>query len=370
MRGTLTDAMLISFSPSKKRHRNNATADFERVSNGSRCLLALVCASLDWMRTRGNPMKANRVMCAAFLVFGIAFSAVEPTNAAARSGQQPEHLVSTTLVVTAQGRGSQPVPRLHQNDVRVTMKKRAVNVTGLEPYTIGNSQLQLVFLFDESARSYLALQFSSIRAFINGLPPSVEVAIAYMANGRAVMTQKLTSDHAMAAKALRLPNGLPGISGSPYFCLSDLAKHWPSQTQSRRVVFMVTNGEDPYYRGGDLQDPYVAQAISDSQEAGLLVYSIYFRNNGFNGGSLGTLYGQSYLLRVANETGGVAYSQALSSPVSFDPFLAQFKTSLENQYRLTFDAQGTGLQPVSVKSNVSGVKLKAASKVNVGGPRQ
>lgn len=311
-------------------------------------------------------MKANRVASAALLIAGITLAAAAPTKVTAQmNSQQPENPSAAGLVVTAEGRGSRPVPQLHQSDVTVTVKKRPAQVTGLKAYG-ADGPLQLVFLFDESNRSYVALQFPSIRKFVEALPPSAEVAIAYMANGRAVMTQTLTSDHALAAKGLRLPNGMPGISGSPYFCLSDLAKKWPSKARSRRVVFMVTNGEDPYYPGRDLQDPYVAQAISDSQKAGLLVYSIYFRNTGFSGGSLGTLFGQSYLLRVANETGGVAYSQALSSPVSFDPFLKQFRTSLDNQYRLTFDAQGSGWQPVSVKSKVPDVKLKAAAKVDLG----
>jgi hypothetical protein len=311
-------------------------------------------------------MKKNRFACAVFLA-GFSLFALSPVSAVAQNPAAPENPGTATLVVTAQGRGSHAVPQLQQNDVTVLVNKRPAQITGWEPYRGANDRLQLVFLFDESSRSYLALQFSSIRKFIDGLPPSAEVGIAYMNNGRAQFQQKLTSDHVLAGKALRLTNGIPGISASPYFCLSDLAKNWPSHAQTRRVVFMVTNGEDPYYRGRDLQDPYVAAAISDSQKAGLLAYSIYFR--GVVGGgsrSIATLFGQSYLSRVADETGGTLYTEALSSPVSFDPFLKQFKTSLENQYQLTIAAQGSGLQRVSVKSNMQGVKLKAAARVDIG----
>ena len=90
-----------------------------------------------------------------------------------------------------------------------------------------------------------------------------------MANGRVVMAGPMTTDHARAVGCLRLTNGIPGITGSPYFCLSDLAKHWPSKEDSvRRVEFMVTNGEDPYNASRNMQDPYVAAAIQDSQKAG------------------------------------------------------------------------------------------------------
>lgn len=311
-------------------------------------------------------MKAYRVAGTVLLAAGFSSCVLFPLNILSQTSDTGGSAANTTMVVTAQGRGSSAVPTVPQSDLTVSVNRKPVEVTGWQSYRDSNAPTQLVFLFDESARSYLALQIPSIQKFIESLPTSFEVGTAYMSNGRAVFQQKLTPDHALAAKGMRLTNGIPGITGSPYFCLSSLAKHWPSQEKARRVVFMVTNGEDPYYRSGDLQDPYVRTAISDSQKAGLLVYSIYFRNTGFNGGSLGTLFGQSYLLRVANETGAVAYNQTTISPVSFDPYLAQFKTSLENQYELSFNAPGSGLQPVTVKSKMSGVKLRAPAQVNVG----
>ncbi len=311
-------------------------------------------------------MKMNRIACSVVVAgtFLACMSLPSPvvgqvTNGEAAAGAQ--------LVITAKDKGPKSAP-LQQKDVTVLLKNRPAEITNWEPLRGPNAGLQLVFLFDESARSYLALQIPSIRKFIMALPPSAEVAVAYMANGRAVMAQTLTSDHALAAKSLRLTNGIPGISASPYFCLSDLAKRWPSRTKTRRVVFMVTNGEDPYYRHGDLQDPYVDSAISDAQKAGLLVYSIYFRDTGRTS-RLGTLYGQSYLLKVSTDTGGVAYANGLVSPVSFDPFLQEFKTSLGNQYMLNIAAPGSGLQRIKVKSNVPGVKLAAPSAVNVGASR-
>ncbi len=316
-------------------------------------------------------MKSNRVACAVVLAVGFLGCAVFPSSAVGQMSNptEPESAGSASLVVTAEGKGSRSVPVVQQKDVTALLRKHAAQINGWEPFK-GAAGLQLVFLFDESAPSYLALQIPSLRKFIEAMPPSAEVAVAYMSNGQARMAQTLTRDHALAAKSLRLTNGMPGISASPYFCLSDLAKRWPSDAKTRRVVFMVTNGEDPYYRAGDLQDPYVAAAISDSQKAALVVYSIYFRDNGFRrSGSLGVLYGQSYLQRVSSETGGQAYAEALSSPVSFDPYLKRFKTSLDNQYRLTITAQGSGLQPVTVKSTLPGVKLHAATRVDLGSQR-
>lgn len=317
-------------------------------------------------------MKVHRGMWTVLLI-GVCLSAL-PAFSQDRPAEELEAAPTAQLVVTAKVKGSRPVPTVQQKDVEVLLKGHPAKIFDWVPLQGQNAGVQLVFLIDDSVRSYFSLQISSLRKFILALPSSTEVAVAYMDNGRAQMAQKLTSDHALAAKSLRVPNGIVGISGSPYFVLSDLAKHWTTQVSQtkmpRRVVFMVTNGEDPYYRSSDLQDPYVAAAIADSQKAGLLVYSIYFRDQGFGGSnSIGTLYGQSYLLMVATGTGAELYTQEMSSPVSFDPFLKQFKKSLDHQYLLAIDAHGAGLQQVKVKSKTQGLKLVAATYVNVGAKR-
>lgn len=304
-----------------------------------------------------------RRSCAVFLVagFGLLTGATPPIMAQSVSES------NVPLILTASVKGSRPAPELRQDDIAIQLKGRPAEIRSFTPLRGQDAGLQLVFLFDESAPASLSLQFPSIGKFIRSLPPTAEVGIAYMANGRAVFQQTLISDHELAAKALRLPNSIPGVTGSPYFCLSDLAKHWPSDAKVRRVVFMVTNGRDPYYQQADMQDPYLDAAISDSQKARLLVYSIYFHDRGFSGaGSLGTLFGQSYLLKMAQDTGGESYSEAMTTPVSFDPFLEKFRTSLESQYRVEVAASGSGLQRVRVTSKLKNVKIIAPSMVYVG----
>lgn len=285
-------------------------------------------------------------------------------------GAQAQNSATAEFVVTAQARkSSQPVPQLQQRDIEVRLSNRPVEIASFTPAISDHAQVQLVFLFDESTPGYLSLQFPSLRKFMDALPSTTEVAVAYMANGRAVMAQTLTTDHALAGKSLRLTNSIPGISGSPYFCLSDLAKHWPSppQANTRRVVLMVTNGQDPYYTQADMQDPYLSSAIADAQKAGLLVYSIYFHDVGFRStGRLGVLFGQNYLEQVSSDTGGNAYNKTTISPVSFDPYLKEFKTALENQYFVSVPATGKGLQRLQVKTKVSGLKVVAPAMVQVG----
>ncbi len=308
-------------------------------------------------------MKAYRI-ANRFLIAGIAAATLGFGSAAV--AQTENSTGQAHVIVTVNADKSTAAPPLQQGEISVKVKGRSTPVVSVTPINDATEPTQLVFMFDESARSYLALQIPDLKNFILGLPASTEVAVAYMSNGRAVMAQKMTTDHKLAADSLRLTNGIPGITGSPYFCLSDLAKNWPSKQQARRVVFMVTNGEDPYYRSRDMQDPYLAAAIQDAQKVNLLVYSIYFRNT-FGGGStsFSTLMGQSYLQRLANETGGQFYSMAMSSPVSFAPFLKQFKQSLQRQYVLTFATGDTGWQRVQVQSKSKGIKLTAPQAIYV-----
>src|SRR4029434_2578384 len=67
--------------------------------------------------------------------------------------------------------------------------------------------LFLAVLIDDSLRSSIANQWSDLRAFLMAQPPSTYIAVAYARNGTAMVAQDFTKDHALAAKALRLPFG-------------------------------------------------------------------------------------------------------------------------------------------------------------------
>src|SRR5208283_1076941 len=171
--------------------------------------------------------------------------------------------------------------------------------------------------------SSLGIQLPELKRFVESLPATTQVAIGYMRNGSFGLVQGFTADHQKAAGSLRLPLSIPGENGSPYFALSDLAKHWPSkESTDRRAVLMLTDGVDRYYGGAVMDDPYVDAAIQDSLKEGLLVYSIYLGGAGLYGRSQWeTNFAQSRLGEVSEETGGHAYFQEFTDPVNIAPFL-------------------------------------------------
>ena len=151
---------------------------------------------------------ASSVLVAAMLGVGVG-------TASRALGQSEIRPAEAQLVVTVTGKKSRPAPPLQQSDLVVKVRNRPADITGWTPLKGSNADLQLVFLFDESARSYLSLQIPTLTKFIESLPQSVAVGIAYMGNGRAIMTGPLTTDHALAAKSLRITNGIPGNQREP-----------------------------------------------------------------------------------------------------------------------------------------------------------
>jgi hypothetical protein len=258
-------------------------------------------------------------------------------------------------VVTVLAKHDNDAPAsISQQDLKLEVNGKKSTVTGWKPL---QGTVELVVLMDSSSRSSLGTQLEEIAHFIQRLPPNARVAVAYMQNGQAHLTGQLSDDRAAALRSLHLPGGGPGSSGSPYFCLSDLAQHWPSaDSAARREVVMVTDGVDNYERRFDADDPYVHAAISDSVRAGLIVYTLYWHGRGPGENTdTQTDSGQNLLLQVADATGGKSYWEGFGNPVSFEPYFTDLNRRLSNQYELSF------LTPLNGKSDVASMKLRFAA---------
>jgi len=274
-------------------------------------------------------------------------------------------------IVTVNTKGAEDATTVPKQTISLYENRKPQDVAGWVPLRGERSGLQLVVLLDDSSRGSLGLQLNDIRTFLNGLPPNAQVAIGYMRNGTPNLVQNFTSDHAQAAKSLRLPSGNAGINGSPYFCLSDLVKHWPGgDSNVRREVIMVTDGVDRYSGARfDPENPYVQAATSDAQKAGVVVYSIYYRGQGrLDRSFVATDGGQNYLTMVSGSTGGKVYLEGFGNPVSFAPFLSDIQRKLQNQYELSFVSTAKpGLQGIRVKTSQPNTSLEYPSRVPVGG---
>ncbi len=274
-------------------------------------------------------------------------------------------------IVTVSSKSSEGVVTVPRQSVSVFENRKLQELTGWNALRGERAGLQLVVLLDDSSRGNLGLQLNDIKTFLMALPPTTQVAIGYMRNGAPNLAQNFTSDHAQAAQSLRLPQGIVGVNGSPYFCISDLVKHWPGgDSNVRREVIMVTDGLDRYSGGRfDPENPYVQAATSDAQKAGVLIYSIYYRGTGrLDRSAMATDGGQNYLTQISDATGGQVYLEGFGNPVSFAPFLSDIQHKLQNQYELTFTSSAkAGLQSIRVKTTQPNTSVKAPARVLVGG---
>jgi hypothetical protein len=268
------------------------------------------------------------------------------------------------LIVTEEGHHGVTPSDLTKDDISVEVDKKPAAIRDWVPLRGERAGLELYLVIDDGTDSDLGLQFNDLKTFIDGLPPTTRIGLAYLRNGEADIVSPLTVQHENTAKALRLPTAQPGIAASPYIGISDLVKKWPA-TDVRREVLLIGSGIDPW-SPPDPQNPYLEKAIADAQRAGILIHSIYYAEAGHLGHSFWRVnWGQNYLSELGDETGGEAYWQGAGSPVSFTPYLKDLAERLQHQYFLAVDVDTRkgGLEPVRAMTTKSGISLVAASKI-------
>ena len=307
-------------------------------------------------------MKITTPKLAALTAGGLLLAAPFAFAADNNNGQVGEgHAVITVL------KGQELPGGIPQQALQLKVDGKQSNITGWTQLRGPQDKVQLVILIDDAARSSLGNQMNDISKFIGNLPPNAEASVAYMINGRALFSGPLTADRAAVQRELHLPlSGTPGISASPYFCLSDLARNWPSNdVQARREVVMITDGVDNYEPRYDPEDPYVQAAITDSVRAHLIVYSIYWKSSGrFARTMYAAIDGQNLLQQLTEATGGNSYWEGYGNPVDLQPYLQDINHRLDNQYELHF------MTPLGSKPQVESMKLKISAPAKVDAPQQ
>jgi hypothetical protein len=302
------------------------------------------------------------------LVLGMIFAAT-PASAqqAGSSTDVPVH-----MVVTAKPHHGTQAPALAADDVKVYQKGKLDTVTSWVPLQGDRAGLQLFILIDDTSRDSLALQFSTIKNFVDEQPASTAIGVGYMRNGAVFTAQNLTTDRALVEKSLRLPIGASAGYTSPYLALSDLMKRWPA-TKDRREILMITSGTDPL-GGGFFNDPfnnpYLDAASNQAQRGGFIIYSIYSPGSGRLGrGLLRTDLAQAGLDVLAQKTGGATYYLAFGAPVDITPYLEDITYNLKHQYELVFLAKSVKkpvLEPVKVKTEMPKMGLITAEQGYIG----
>jgi hypothetical protein len=303
------------------------------------------------MNTRTHALALRLLVTTSFLVFG-ALATLQARAA------------DVTLTVTAVAKKGSPPP-IKKEDVQVFEGKERVQVADWRH----DGPLYLAILIDDSIDTEAASQWNDLKAFINEQPENTLVAVAYARNGTAMVAQDFTQDHALAAKALRIPLGNSGAFGSPYLSLQDWLKRWPSSTGDHRSsILLISSGID-YFRGGfEPLDPDLDSTIERAQKENVNIWSIYYPSNGHLGrGYFRVFNAQSNLSKLSEETGAESYYLSFDRPVTLKPYLDELNQHFNNQYLLTFAAAGGGkkgkFERVRVVTEVPNVQFLTPSEV-------
>ena len=226
-----------------------------------------------------------------------------------------------------------------------------------------NSPVTLAVLIQEDLVPSVANETKPLAEFLRALPKGSRVMIGYLRTGSLQVKQKFTNDLDKAASSLRPPIGFANAGPyNPYVEVIEALKKFDSQPVGRRAILLVSDGLD-ISRGVESSSPTqsvdLQRAINESQRRGVAIYGFYAPT--LIAASNPSLVGnaQSSLLRLSNETGGLAFFQGTGAPVSFDPFIRELDASLQKQAALTFLSTHLkkGFHRIEVRSSTPGVRV-------------
>jgi hypothetical protein len=264
---------------------------------------------------------------------------------------------------------------LKQSDVgEIKVGGKVVTITKWEPVLNGPHNLQLVVLLDSMEQLGINEQFDDMRKLFDHLPANVEIAVGYMLQGKARITQGFTTDRKLAGDALKKPQDTTSPkndNGSPYTCLKDLANHWPDYDPNKlRAVLMFTDGINRYnsFQGGDQDDPDVLSTAATLVRAGIMPFPFYYMDavppQGRNEG--GQLEGQTNFDLLASTTQGQALYDGMYAPATFDPLLQRFFSVLNSMTIATVSLKGNGFKQIDLKPSAEDIGVNAPDGVSIG----
>lgn len=320
-------------------------------------------------------MRMFKAKSAGAFVFGLFFITILCGSIFAQRTTQPQSnqtqkvrtvTIPISIFTRKEIKENQPEEFVQAGDIFV--KEDGDPQTILSIRSVGTAPLAIAVLIQDDLTSSVNLELNGIRKFIRGLPQGSRVMVGYLRGGTLQVRQKFTEDLEKAASAVRIVAGSTSFaSGNPYDQVEEAVKRFEALPAGRRAILLVSDGLDTS-RGIESSSPSQSldldRAISKAQRKSIAVYSFYTASAlTENGNSLLALNGQGSLNRLSEETGGRAFFQGTSSPVSFDPFFRDLNASLNRQFALTYLSTHfkKGFHKIEVSSTNPEVKIEHPS---------
>ncbi len=266
-----------------------------------------------------------------------------------------------TIPLTIRMSSEEEILELTNIDLTVSEDGEPQQILSIRGVT--NSPITLAVLIQDDLVPSVANEIKPLAEFIRKLPKGSRVMIGYLRTGSLQVKQKFTTELEKAAKSLRPPSGFANNGPyNPYVEVVEALRKFDAQPQGRRAILLVSDGLD-ISRGVDSSGPTqsvdLQRAVNESQRRGVAIYGFYSPT--FASAANRSLAGnaQGSLLRLSNETGGLAFFQGTGAPVSFEPFIRELDVSLQKQAALTFLSThlNKGFHKIEVKSATPGVRI-------------
>ena len=248
---------------------------------------------------------------------------------------------------------------------RLIVKENGDEQQILSIRSIEEAPLALAVLIQDDLGSEFNLQISEIKKFINSLPRGSRVMVAYLRGGSAQIRQRFTTDLEAAANSLRIvTSSSVSAPRNPYDGVIDILDRFDALPAGRRAILMVSDGLDVsngISGASPSQSLDLERAILRAQRKSVAVFSVYSPSSSNpNENSTLTLFGQGSLQKLSDETGGRAFFQGSSAPVSFIPFFKDLSLLLTRQFLLTYLSthMKKGYYKVQVSSTNPEVKVE------------
>ena len=286
------------------------------------------------------------------------FGQAQAINSAPSSGSPGRPV---TIPVTIKVNDKAEVDELQNIDLTISEDGDPQTIISLRGF--GYAPVTIAILIQDDLVSSVGTEIKAIAEFVRRLPKGSRVMVGFVRAGSLQVRQKFTNDLEKAAKALRPPSGFASSAPyNPYVEVIEALRKFEAQPLGRRAILLVSDGLD-VSRGVDSSAPTqsldLQRAVNEAQRRSVAIYGFYAPTQLSAINPTLAANGQSSLLRLANETGGLAFFQGSGAPVSFEPFLRDLDVSLQKQAALTFLSThlNKGFHKIEIKSSTPGVKV-------------
>ena len=287
-----------------------------------------------------------------------------PTPAATPRGDDEVIKVESALVpipVSAVDSNGHSVTNLKLADFELRVDGKPVEISDLAR---SETPIRLAMLFDNSSSVMIAREFekdAAVKFFRRIIRPEKDLAALYSIASDARLEQRLTADTSSLTRSIELfppPEGatklLDGII---------LASEYLAESQGRRVIVIVSDGDDT------LSDSTLEQTLKALQLANAQVYVVKttdfenYKRTGVRGGNanIRQLVAERRMMEITAQTGGAVYSPIDERELE-DAF-RQISAELAQQYVLSYYPESDNEKPGEFRQISLAVKGKPGMTV-------